>query len=84
MALLATLGSMSSLVGGIGPMFQLIGDVAGKIFKGIGDFFNKFFVEPAKAVFDFFKGAFETLGDLAGGAFAIIGEIWNAVVVERI
>ena len=84
MALLATLASMSSLVSGIGPAFQMIGDIAGKIFKGIGDFFNKFFVEPAKAVFDFFKGAFETLGDLAGGAFAIIGDIWNAVVVEPI
>tara|TARA_R100000773_G_scaffold21440_2_gene19042 strand:+ start:21488 stop:22519 length:1032 start_codon:yes stop_codon:yes gene_type:complete len=84
MALLATLASMSSLVSGIGPAFQMIGNIAGEIFKGIGNLFNKLFVEPAKAVFEFFKGAFETLGDLAGSAFTIIGDIWNAVVVEPI
>ena len=70
MALLATLSSMSSIVSGIGPAFQMIGQIAGKIFGAIKDFIMKYLVNPIKDFFEGFKGFLgdvkEKFGDLLG------------------
>lgn len=84
MALLATLSSMSSIVSGIGPAFQMIGQVVGKVFGAIKDFIVKYLVDPIKDFFESFK---EFLGDAKekfGDMLSWVGEKFDAWVIQPI
>lgn len=84
MALLATLSSMSSIVSGIGPAFQMIGQVVGKVFGAIKDFIVKYLVDPIK---DFFEGFKEFLGNAKekfGDMLSWVGEKFDAWIIQPI
>ena len=48
MTLLATLSSMSTMVNGIGPAFQGIGEIAKRMWKGLKTWVNDNFIQPIK------------------------------------
>ena len=84
MALLATLSSMSSIVSGIGPAFQMIGQIVGKVFGAVKDFIVKYLVDPIK---NFFEGFKEFLGDAKekfGDMLSWVGEKFNDWIIQPI
>jgi len=84
MALLATLSSMSSIVSGIGPAFQMIGQVAGKIFGAIKDFIVKYLVDPIKDFFEGFKGFLGDVKEKFGDMLSWVGEKFNDWIIQPI
>ena len=84
MALLATLSSMSSIVSGIGPAFQMIGQVAGKVFGAIKDFIVKYLVDPIKDFFEGFKGFLGDVKEKFGDLLGWIAEKFDAWIIQPI
>jgi len=84
MALLATLSSMSSIVSGIGPAFQMIGQIVGKVFGAVKDLIIKYLVDPLS---DFFEGFKNFLGDAKekfGDMLSWVGEKFNDWIIQPI
>ena len=84
MALLATLSSMSSIVSGIGPAFQMIGQVVGKVFGAIKDFIVKYLVDPIKDFFEGFKGFLGDVKEKFGDLLGWIAEKFDAWIIQPI
>ena len=72
-AILATMGSLATFIGGLPGGISGFGQAAGKVFKDIGKWINDNFIQPFK---DWFDGVKESWEDFKTNALAIWDAIW--------
>ena len=72
-AILATMGSLATFIGGLPAGISGFGQAAGKVFKDIGKWINDTFIQPFKDWFDGVKASWE---DFKTNALAIWDAIW--------
>ena len=72
-AILVTMGSLATFIGGLPGGISGFGQAAGKVFKDIGKWINDTFIQPFK---DWFDGVKESWKDFETNALAIWDAIW--------
>tara|TARA_R110001606_G_scaffold296145_1_gene443937 strand:+ start:255 stop:1235 length:981 start_codon:yes stop_codon:yes gene_type:complete len=72
-AILVTMGSLATFIGGLPGGISGFGQAAGKVFKDIGTWINDKFIQPFK---DWFDGVKESWKDFETNALAIWDAIW--------